>query len=159
MHCPNKKGVNLSWHEIKKIVHNCKTFRTWNVVQVCCNRTYAFTRLNNILVCVIFFFVSKIPNRKRQHEVCKIFKYSNLDSITSLRFEPLECCELQDRGNHLGQFYWHDPKGKNWWKQNQFAFWQKGTDEQTWKRFKQIAIVGFWKPILKVIFVVCNVWF
>ena len=64
-----------------------------------------------------FFVISKIPNTKRQHEVCKIFKYSNLDSITSLRFEPLECCELQDRGNHLGQFYWYDPKGKNWWNQ------------------------------------------
>jgi len=32
VYCPNKKGVNLIWHEIKKIVHNWKTFRTWNVV-------------------------------------------------------------------------------------------------------------------------------
>ena len=150
MHCPNKKGVNLSWHEIKKIVHNCKTFRTWNVVQVCCSPTYAFTRLNNILVCVIFFFISKIPKTKRQHEVCKIFKYSNLDSITSLLFEPLECCELQDRGSHLGQFYWHDPKGKNWWNQISLLSCKKGRDEQTWRRLKQIAIVGFWKLILTV---------
>ena len=150
MHCPNKKGVNLSWHEIKKIVHNCKTFRTWNVVQVCCSPTYAFKWLNNILVCVLIPFISKIPNRKRQHGVCQIFKHSNLDSITSLRFEPLECCELQDRGNHLGQFYWHDPKGKNWWNQISLLSCKKGRDEQTWRRLKQIAIVGFWKLILTV---------
>ena len=35
-------------------------------------------------------------------------------------------------------------------KPNQFAFLQKGTDEQTWRRLKQIAIVGFWKLILTV---------
>ena len=150
MHCPNKKGVNLSWHEIKKIVHNCKTFRTWNVVQVCCSPTYWFKWLNNVLVCVLIPFISKIPNTKRQHGVCQIFKHSNLDSITSLLFEPLECCELQDRGNHLGQFYWHDPKGKNWWNQISLLSCKKGRDEQTWRRLKQIAIVGLWKLILTV---------
>ena len=152
MYCPNKKGVtgNLSWREIKKNVHNWKTFRTWNVVQVCCSLTYACKWLNNILVCVIISLYFKNTQYKRQHGVCEIFKYSNLDSITSLLFEPLECCELQDRGSHLGQFYWHDPEGKDWWKQNQFAFRQKGTDEQIWRRLQQIAIVGFWKLILTI---------
>ena len=102
------------------------------------------------LVCVITSFYFNNTQYKRRHGVCQIFKYSNLDSITSLLFEPLECCELQDRGNHLGQFYWHDPKGKNWWKQNQFGFSQKGRYEQTWRRLKQIAIVGFWKLILTI---------
>ena len=123
VYCPNKKGVNLSWREIK--LNNWKTFRTWNVMQVCCSLTYAFKWLNNILVCVLIPFISKIPNRKGQHGVCQIFKYSDLDSTTSLLFEPLECCELQDRGSHLGQFYWHDPEVKNWWKQISFLSCKK----------------------------------
>ena len=133
--------VKLSGHEML-----CRFVVAWHI---------HFSVWIIFLVCVITSFYFNNTQYKKTtwgniQIYGEIFKYSNLDSITSLLFEPLECCELQDRGNHLGQFYWHDPKGKNWWNQISLVSCKKGRDEQTWRRLKQIAIVGFWKLILTI---------